>query len=56
MDEEVARANIEHYQLLLKTELNDVKRETVTRLLTEEQEKLARIVAAKKNKPETPSS
>ena len=48
MNERVARANIEHYELLLKSNIDNVKRATVARLLAEEEDKLARILAAKK--------
>ena len=48
MNERVARANIEHFELLLKSDIDDVKRATVTKLLAEEQDKLARILVAKR--------
>jgi hypothetical protein len=52
MIQKVAQANIEHYQLLLKSEIDseidDIKRATVTKLLAEEHDKLDRILAAKR--------
>jgi len=40
MDKTVARLNIEHYKQLLETEIDDVKRQTLGRLLAEEETKL----------------
>jgi hypothetical protein len=40
MEKTVARLNIEHYRQLLATETDEVKRLTLTRLLTEEEAKL----------------
>jgi hypothetical protein len=48
MNEMIARANIEHFELLLKSGIDDVKRATVRKLLAEEQDKLARILVAKR--------
>jgi hypothetical protein len=36
--------NIEHYRELLKSETDNVKRRTVTRLLAEEEAKLAKLI------------
>ena len=41
MDRAVARLNIEHYRELLATETDKDKRETILRLLAEEEAKLA---------------
>ena len=41
MDRTVRRLNIEHYQKLLATELDEAKRESIRRLLAEEEAKLA---------------
>lgn len=41
IDRAVARLNIEHYRKLLATETDDAKRETLHRLLAEEEAKLA---------------
>jgi hypothetical protein len=43
MDRAVARLNIEHYRRLLTTEMGETKRQTVLRLLTEEEAKLAAL-------------
>ena len=43
MERTVARLNIEHYKQLLETEVDDVKRQTLTRLLAEEESKLAKL-------------
>ena len=43
MDKTVARLNIEHYRKKLATEQDETKRQTLMRLLTEEQAKLAAI-------------
>lgn len=40
MEEAVARLNIEHYKQLLATEPDDAKRQTLMRLLAEEEAKL----------------
>ncbi|HEY0327663.1 MAG TPA: hypothetical protein VGC77_01070 [Rhodopseudomonas sp.] len=44
MDKSVARLNIEHYQKLLKTDLDETKRQTILRLLAEEEATLARLL------------
>ena len=41
MDRSVARLNIEHYRRLLANETDEARRQTLTRLLTEEEAKLA---------------
>jgi hypothetical protein len=43
MDRTVARLNIAHYKQLLETEIDDVKRQTLTRLLAEEEAKLRKL-------------
>ena len=43
MDRTVARLNIEHYRKLLETETDEKKRATLTRLLAEEEAKLAAL-------------
>lgn len=43
MERSVARLNIEHYKQLLATETDDVKRQTLMRLLAEEEAKLRRL-------------
>ncbi len=53
MDKAVAHLNIEHYRKLLVTETDQAKRETLHRLLAEEEAKLAALMntpAAKKLK------
>lgn len=40
MEKAVARLNIEHYRQLLTTETDDAKRQTLMRLLAEEEAKL----------------
>ena len=42
MDRTVANLNIAHFRKLLETETDSVKRETLQRLLAEEEAKLAR--------------
>ena len=41
MDRSVARLNIEHYRRLLATETDETRRQMLTRLLAEEEAKLA---------------
>jgi hypothetical protein len=43
MDRMVARLNIEHYRKLLAQEIGETKRQTILRLLAEEEAKLASI-------------
>ena len=44
MDKTVARLNIEHYRKLLATEQDEAKRQTILRLLAEEEAKLAALI------------
>jgi len=41
MDRSVARLNIEHYRKLLANETDETRRQTIMRLLAEEEAKLA---------------
>jgi hypothetical protein len=52
MDEFVARLNIEHFQQLLRdcAETDADERRTLMRLLTEEEAKLAKLLAEEKSK------
>jgi hypothetical protein len=43
MDKRVAELNIEHYKRLLSAETDPKKRETIERLLAEEEAKLRKI-------------
>ena len=43
MDRTVARLNIEHLRRLLATETNELKRQTMLRLLAEEEAKLSAL-------------
>jgi hypothetical protein len=43
MDRTVARLNIEHYRRLLSTDLDETKRQTILRLLAEEEAKVAAL-------------
>ena len=43
MDGQIARLNIEHYRKLLAEEKDPVKRQTLLKLLAEEEAKLAEI-------------
>jgi hypothetical protein len=43
MDKAVARLNIEHYRKLLAKETDQTKRETLDRLLAEEEAKMAAL-------------
>ena len=43
-DKTVARLNIEHFRKLLATEIDGPKRQTLLRLLAEEEAKLATII------------
>jgi hypothetical protein len=47
MDKTVADLNIEHFKKLLAAETDPVKRQTIERLLAEEEAKLARALADK---------
>jgi len=48
MEETVARLNVEHYKQLLTTETDVAKRQTLARLLAEEEAKL-RVLSDSKN-------
>lgn len=48
MDKNVARLNIEHYRRLLATELDDVKRQTVLKLLAQEEATLDGLLRREK--------
>ena len=50
MDKTVADLNIEHYKKLLATETDPAKRQTIQRLLAEEEAKLALAQAKKTTK------
>jgi hypothetical protein len=50
MERTVARLNIEHYRRLLTTELDMAKRDTLQRLLAEEETKLAALERQKPDK------
>jgi hypothetical protein len=43
MERSIARLNIEHFRRLLESETDPTKRQTIERLLAEEQAKLASI-------------
>jgi hypothetical protein len=50
MDRAVAQLNIEHYRRLLANEINEARRQTILRLLAEEEAKLADLQSAKKKR------
>jgi hypothetical protein len=50
MDRTVARLNIEHYKRLLATETDETKRQTLTRLLAEEEAKFRSLPEPKTRK------
>jgi hypothetical protein len=50
MDKFIARANIDHFETLLKTEKDDAKRKVLLKLLWEEQEKLDQGMLGKQRK------
>jgi hypothetical protein len=50
VDETIARLNIEHYRKLLPHETDEAKRRTLSRLLAEEEEKLAQIMKRQREK------
>lgn len=54
MERTVARLNIEHYRRLLTTELDVAKRDTLQRLLAEEETKLAALERQKPDKKMQP--
>jgi hypothetical protein len=43
MDRTVAHLNIEHYRKLLTQEMDEIKRQTILRLLAEEEAKVASL-------------
>jgi hypothetical protein len=51
MDKTVAQLNIEHFKKLLAAEMDPVKRQTIERLLAEEEAKLA-LALTKKDRPQ----
>jgi hypothetical protein len=51
MDRTVADLNIAHFKRLLANETDPVKRQTIERLLAEEEAKLARVLARKTETP-----
>jgi hypothetical protein len=51
MDRTVADLNIEHFRKLLASETDPVKRQTIERLLAEEEAKLGRALAGKGGPP-----
>ena len=51
MDRAVARLNIEHYRKLLATETDEARRQTLLRLLAEEEAKLASQALPEKKQP-----
>jgi hypothetical protein len=50
MEKTVARLNIEHYRQLLATEIDEKKRQTLRRLLAEEEAKLQTLMTSKSRK------
>jgi hypothetical protein len=51
MDRTVAHLNIEHYRKLLAQEMDETKRQTILRLLAEEEAKLASLKNSTHVKP-----
>ena len=43
----IAELNIQHFKQMLETEIDPVKKQTIQRLLAEEEAKLARLLANK---------
>jgi hypothetical protein len=50
MPEEIAKANIEHFKNLLRTETNAEKRGVIERLLAEQEQKLAALRTRRERK------
>jgi hypothetical protein len=50
MDRAVAHLNIEHYRRLLASETDEARRQTILRLLAEEEAKLADLQSAQKKR------
>jgi hypothetical protein len=48
MDKSVARLNIEHYRRLLATDIDDGKRQTILKLLAQEEATLASLIKIEK--------
>ena len=48
MDESIAKLNIEHYKRLLASETEATKRQSIARLLADEEVKLAKIAKERK--------
>ena len=48
MDESIAKLNIEHYKRLLASETEATKRQSIARLLADEEVKLAKIPKERK--------
>jgi len=53
MDKAVARLNIEHYCKLLANEMDEARRQTIARLLAEEEAKLAALENLSKKRKTT---
>ena len=53
MDKAIARLNIEHYRKLLANEMDEARRQTITRLLAEEEAKLAALKNVSKKRETT---
>jgi succinate dehydrogenase flavin-adding protein (antitoxin of CptAB toxin-antitoxin module) len=53
MDKAIARLNIEHYRNLLANEMDEAKRQTIARLLAEEDAKLAALENVSKKRKTT---
>jgi hypothetical protein len=51
MDKAIAQLNIAHFREKLETETDETKRQTLLRLLAEEEAKLAALNAAPEQKP-----
>lgn len=50
MDETIARLNIEHFRSKLSDEKDEAKRQSLARLLAEEEQKLAEITGQREHK------
>jgi hypothetical protein len=49
MDRTVAHLNVERFRKMLEVEVDEAKRQTILRLLAEEEAKVAKVMAAKTN-------
>jgi hypothetical protein len=47
MDQNIARLNVEHFRKLLINERDESKRQTILRLLREEEDKLAELISGR---------